>query len=202
MKKGLTEIVLLVDRSGSMATIRADMEGALEDLLRKQEKERGECRVTLYTFNDTLVCQYAATKLTRTMTKVCIEPYGTTALIDALCQSVDEVGARLAAQPEPQRPEHVIFVVITDGQENSSSKHVRRHAFDRLKTQAYVYNWKFVYLGANQDSFAEAGALGFAHNQTSDYTADRKGIVHMSATLCSYMSQVRSGVQTSLTGGA
>lgn len=101
------------------------------------------------------------------------QPRGGTPLLDALGQTIDSTGRALAAIPETNRPDKVVFVVITDGQENSSHHHTKQSVKEKLDHQAGKYNWQFVYLGANQDAFHEAGAVGIAMANAANYAPAR-----------------------------
>jgi Mg-chelatase subunit ChlD len=101
------------------------------------------------------------------------QPRGSTPLLDALGQTIDSTGRALAAIPEANRPNKVVFVVITDGQENSSRHHTKASVKEKLDHQTGKYNWQFVFLGANQDAFHEAGAVGIAAANAANYSPAR-----------------------------
>src|SRR5262249_53284967 len=96
----------------------------------------------------------------RTVPQCTLEPRGNTALLDAVGRAIVETGERLRALPEEERPGLVVFVVVTDGQENSSKEYTKARVREMIEHQQNVYKWQFVYLGANQDAFAEAGGMG------------------------------------------
>jgi len=158
--KNYTEIVVLLDRSGSMITIKDDMEGAYREFLKKH-KETPSTRITLVQFDDRddqdVVyerCKVGEAKALR------LEPRGITPLVDAFVKLIDRTGERLRDLPERERPNQVVFVVITDGQENASKTYKRSDVFQRVTHQRERYGWDFIYLGANQDAIKEAHTYG------------------------------------------
>ena len=106
-----------------------------------------------------------------------------TALLDAMGKAIDDVGARLAAKPETERPSKVVVVVITDGHENSSTRFTRAQIAEKVKHQESVYGWQFAFLGANIDSFGEADSLGISGTSTMDFQANAQGVGMMYGAL-------------------
>ena len=161
MKNGLTEILCVIDKSGSMSSLVQDTIGGFNSFIEDQKKVVGEARVSLTLFDTNYDSLYMSTPIQR-VTKLTERQYcpsGMTALLDAVGKTIDEAGKEFAKRDESERPEKVIMVIITDGEENSS----REYKKDALKTliekQMKEWNWEFIYLGANQDAFAEAGGL-------------------------------------------
>jgi len=120
------------------------------------------------------------------------QPRGGTPLLDALGQTIDSTGRTLAAIPEANRPNKVVFVVITDGQENSSHQHTKASVKERIDRQSSQYNWQFVFLGANQDAFDEAGAVGIAMGNAANFAPARMQAA-FAATAANVASYRRSG---------
>jgi len=120
------------------------------------------------------------------------QPRGGTPLLDALGQTIDSTGRALAAIPEASRPNKVVFVVITDGQENSSHQHTKASVKERIDHQSSRYNWQFVFLGANQDAFDEAGAVGIALGNAANFAPARMQAA-FAATAANVASYRRSG---------
>lgn len=112
-----------------------------------------------------------------------IIPRGGTPLLDALCRAVDSTGLRLAAMTPQDRPNQVLFVIITDGEENSSREFTRKQVYDRISRQSDVYKWQFVYLGANQDAFHEAASFGIPTGNTINYAASSVGSTNVMRSL-------------------
>ena len=107
-----------------------------------------------------------------------LEPRGSTALLDAMGKAIALIGSRLKTKPESERPGKVVVLVITDGHENASREWKREDVKKAVEHQREKYNWQFAFLGANIDSFAEAGALGIARGTTANYEANTKGVAH------------------------
>lgn len=160
MKQGLSEIVLVLDRSGSMSTTKEDAEGGLKEFISRQRVLPGDCRLTFYRFDNEIERVFEDKPLKDVRDEeLRLEPRGMTALLDALNKAIDEVGDRLARRADYDRPEYVYVVVITDGQENAS-RTLRSTVFEKIARQRNQYKWQFVFIGANQDAIAEAGHLG------------------------------------------
>src|SRR4051794_20350192 len=166
----LTAIALLVDRSGSMQSIRADAEGAIAAFLEAQRTGPGRCLVSLSDFDDEYRAVYGPVPIAEAPAYT-LEPRGTTALLDAIGRLVTGFGASLAALPEAERPGQVIVVVQTDGQENSSTEWTIAGINDLITRQREIYSWDFVFLGANQDAIATGESLGIAPGSSISYAA-------------------------------
>ncbi len=197
-KKGLTDITVLLDRSGSMQSIATDVSGGLKTLVEDQKKIPGECNFSLvefdsYSSESDINWIMEAKALTAVDALPAFSPRGGTPLLDALGDTIARVGTRLRALPESERPERVVFVVITDGEENASRKFNRTEIAAKIRHQAEVYNWDFVYLGANVDSFAEAQQLGINLRGVSNYTATSAGVASMYDMSSTLLSNVRGG---------
>lgn len=193
----LTELVFVVDRSGSMMSIKTDMEGGFAQLIADQLKLPDECRVTIAQFSDTYEVTHNAVALDSVL-PFTLNPQGFTALLGAIGRTIDDVGARLAATPEDQRPSRVLFVVVTDGEENHSHAAAwsrpyadRETVLQRIRHQTEAYGWQFVYLGANQDAIAVGSALGITVNASFDATS--KGTQNMLRSVSLSTAQYRSG---------
>lgn len=195
MKKDKTEIVIVMDRSGSMRGIKEDMEGGLKTLLDDQRKEAGECNVTFVKFDDQYEEVFASKPIAE-VEDLELDPRGMTALLDALGRTIDAAGHRFAALDEAERPEHVFFVVITDGHENSSVEYPRTQIMEMIKHQTEKYNWDFTYLGANQDAIAVAESMGMKGGATLDFAANAAGVRGAYAGTSHKLSSIRSGVAT------
>lgn len=193
MKNNYTHIVLLIDRSGSMQPIKVDMEGALKAFLEDQKKLDGDCTLTVAQFDDTLDF-IANLKPLAEIEELKIEPRGMTALIDSMCSLINKAGEELAALDEDSRPDRVLFITITDGQENASREFTNAQLSEKIKHQEENYKWNFTYLGANQDSFSTAQQLGISNvdNKFMNYNTSCAGSVAMYASLTSAVTRFRS----------
>ena len=184
MKKDSTHLALLVDRSGSMSAIREDAEGGLKQLIADQRALPGELTIELFQFDT----EYEKVDDVDAWTLV---PRGMTALLDAMGKSITEVGEGLAARHEDDRPEKVIFVIVTDGLENSSREWTREKVFESVKRQTDEYGWQFVFSAANQDAVAEGSSLGVRSNM--NYAATGAGTQSAYATMSSSIGAFRGG---------
>jgi hypothetical protein len=162
MKSGYTHVSMLLDRSGSMDSIKSDTIGGVNQFINIQKKEPGEMTLTLCQFDNEYEIVYNMRPIGEipNLTEQTYIPRGSTALLDSACQLIVDTGNRLATMPIDSRPERVMVVIITDGEENASHQHTRQNLADMVKHQEDVYKWQFVYIGANQDSFAEGAKMG------------------------------------------
>lgn len=173
MNNHLTDITLVIDRSSSMEAIKAKAEAGINGFINDQKKQPGEANLTLVHFDTEFDFIHRGTPISQ-VGHYHLEPQGRTALLDAVGKTVIETGKRLAALPEAERPGLVIFVIMTDGEENSSHSFSRERIWKMVEHQQNVYNWQFTYLGANQDAFAEATRLGIRDDQgTANFSPDK-----------------------------
>lgn len=173
MRNDLTDITLVVDRSGSMQSVREDAEGGVNSFLESQADEPGDTLLTLVQFDDVHEFVKRGEPI-EDAGKYHLHPRGMTALLDAVGHSINETGRRLAAMPQDQRPGLVVFAVMTDGLENASREFTRQQIKEMIEHQQTVYSWQFSFLGANQDAFTEAGAIGIDRAGTATYSAGRE----------------------------
>jgi hypothetical protein len=209
VKDDYTDITFLVDRSGSMGTIRTDMEGAFNAMIEDNKKDTDDdCRVTTITFDsDGYEVQYTETPIAN-VPNFQLSPRNLTPLFAAQCVCILDTGERLSAKDESDRPGKVIVVTITDGLENFSSAvewgipfggnpHAIRTTLRGLvKHQTKKYGWMFQYLGANQDAENESSAMGFSDNSSMTYAATSagvKGAMHSSSRSLRKMRGMTSG---------
>lgn len=191
MKLNYTHLVILIDRSGSMQSIKQDMEGGLNEFLTKQKEVEGTCTVTVAQFDDQfdITNDFDDISLVK---EVVIEPRGMTALTDAMCKLIDKTGRSLAALREEDRPEKVIFLVITDGYENASREFSTATLKEKVKHQEDTYKWDFVYLGANQDALLESQKYGFTADSSMTYMASTDGVNALFSQVSSSVTMSRS----------
>lgn len=159
MRPDLTDITLVVDRSGSMQDIRTDAEGGVNAFVKNQAKESGQAYLTLVQFDTEYEFLHKGVPIGE-VPKYTLTPRGRTALLDAIGRAINETGERLSKMDEADRPGLVVFVVMTDGHENSSHEFSKSRIREMIQHQQEKYGWQFTFLGADQDAFAEADALG------------------------------------------
>lgn len=192
MKAGLTEIVCVVDKSGSMSSIRNDAVGAFNTFLDGQKKLPGTAKLTLTLFDTDYKIVHDGVDIQKVpnLDDKSYVPGGSTALLDAAGRTIDKVGERLANTPEDEKPEKVIMVILTDGEENSSKEYKREQIQTKINHQRDVYKWEFVFLAANQDAIQAGQSIGIQHNVNYCSTgAGTKGAVRcMAAAVASYRS--------------
>lgn len=160
MKEGLIHLCFVIDESGSMYGSVNDVLGGFKQLIEDQKKdEQGECIVSLYKFNGIVHNQFIGRDLNE-VEELEYRPNGSTALFDAVGSAIDEIGAWLRRMPENERPSKNMIVIMTDGEENSSSRYSTEKVKSMIKHQEEKYDWTFVYMGTELDNFNDADNLG------------------------------------------
>lgn len=164
MREDLTDITVVLDRSGSMASIRQDTIGGFNTFLAGQRKVPGRARISLVQFDDRYEPNYTAMDVREAylLNESSYEPRGSTALLDAFGKTIAETGRRLLSMPESERPSKVVFVVVTDGHENASREYTKAKVKEMVEHQRIVYKWEFLFLGAGIDAMADAAQYGMA----------------------------------------
>jgi Mg-chelatase subunit ChlD len=198
--KDATHIAVLLDRSGSMADVKDETISGFNYFLKEQKTAGDNASFTLVQFDSEstdVVHEARPVRDVPDLNKDTYQPRGSTPLLDALGQTIDSTGRTLAAIPEANRPDKVVFVVITDGQENASHHFTKARVKEMIDHQTGKYNWQFVYLGANQDAFAEAGAVGIGMANAANFTPANT-IVAFRGTAVNVASYRRSGRASSL----
>lgn len=194
MKKSYTHLILVIDASGSMAHLQdATIEG-INALVEKQKAEPGTLTTSLYTFNHTVKEVMAFETLNRS--NYC--PSGSTALLDAVCMAIKGEGKVLAARREADRPDKVIVVIDTDGEENASTQYKLEDLQAMVELQKTQFNWQFVFLGANIDAFAVGSNYGFVAYSTMQYDPTANGVFEKYATVDRSLASYRSGVTSAV----
>jgi len=169
MNKNLTDLTVILDRSGSMATCVDDAEKGLNYFIEQQKKNEGSCIFSLVKFDDEIENAINGLDI-REVGKIKLEPRGSTNLNDAIGKTIVATGERLRLLPERERPGLVVMVIVTDGGHNvNTCEFSTQRVKEMIKHQEEKYNWQFVYLGANQDAFAVSSQFGFQQNKTSNY---------------------------------
>ena len=195
MKHDYTHLIIILDASGSMSRIQDDVKGSFNEFLKKQREELGKTVFDLFQFNDEVKRLVVSADLAQFHEDL-MSKYnctGCTALNDAACIAIDTVGREFANMPEEERPEHVLCVIITDGEENASREFTTEDIKNRIKHQQEVYNWDFRFLAANQDAFEAGESIGLGEDDCEDFIADKLGVEMMCCDLCSWADGVRHG---------
>jgi uncharacterized protein YegL len=187
-----TAIQLLLDRSGSMVSIRSDAEGGIKTFIEDQRKAPGKCTLRLAQFDYEYELVHPSTPIAD-VPFPSLHPRGGTALLDGWGRAMTEFGEELAGLPEDGRPAHVIFVVVTDGYENSSQEWSREQIFNKVTEQTETYGWQFLYLAAGQDAVKEGAAYGVASAATMDWAASPKGTQAVYSAASASVLRTRSG---------
>lgn len=177
MQEDLTEIICVIDRSGSMMSLRSDAVGGINSFLTEQKAVPGEANLTLVFFSHEYELVHSGKPLAEValLTEADYVPQGTTALLDAVGRTIDDVGTRLANTPEAKRPGKVLVAILTDGLENASQDYTRARVAEMIRHQQEKYDWAFVFLAANIDAFAEAKSLNIPVAHTQNFAATREG---------------------------
>ena len=194
MNTNLTEIAFVLDRSGSMSQCMDSTIEGFNAFLAEQKKQAGLARFTLTLFDDRYEVPYLSIPISEVtdLSERTFVPRGTTALLDAVCQTIDHLGERLAAQPEGNRAGQVIVAIMTDGLENASQKFTWKDVSDRIQHQSEVYKWIFLFLGASQDAIATAAKMSIAASNASAYKADTHGSKSSHRSMSRKMSAYRN----------
>lgn len=184
--KDATHISVLLDRSGSMEAVKDETISGFNHFLKEQKAVGANAWFTLVQFDSESTDVVHEAKPVRDVPNLngdTYQPRGSTPLLDALGQTIDSTGRSLAAIPETNRPDKVVFVVITDGQENASHKFTKSRVKEMINHQMEKYDWQFIYLGANQDAFAEAGAVGIAMANSANFDGAYTGMAYAATSL-------------------
>ena len=193
MKKNLTELVFILDRSGSMAGLEDDTIGGFNSMIRQQKEAPGEAVVSTVLFDNECLVLHDRVDVQRvepmTRKDYCVR--GCTALLDAVGGAIHHIGNVHKYAREEDRPEKTLFVITTDGMENAS----RKYSYDRLKAmiqrQKEKYGWEFLFLGANIDAAGEAARFGIRPENAVNYHADSQGTEAIYAAVSEAVMEVR-----------
>lgn len=177
-KEGLTEIVCIIDKSGSMDLIKEDAIGGFNAFLREQRELPGDALVTLVLFDTVynVLTNGIPIEKVAPLDERTYRPGGMTALLDAVGITLDRVSRRIEETPIAAKPEKVIVAILTDGLENSSVEYTGKQILTKIQHKQQVDNWEFVYLGANQDAIKEAAALGIKKTHAMNFAGTSEGV--------------------------
>jgi len=166
MKKDLCELVVVIDESGSMQSVVTDTIGGFNTFLETHQKLPGEAKLTLVKFDTTYNVVYNGVDVreVKPLDKTTYSPGGMTALLDSVGKAIDEVGKRYDSMKKKEKPGKVIFLIITDGQENSSKEYTKQQIKEKTKQRQDVDKFEFVFMGADQDAWSNAQAIGISNS--------------------------------------
>lgn len=177
MKKNLTELVFILDKSGSMSGLKKDTIGGYNAMLEQQRKVDGECVITTVLFDNRYALLHDRIDI-RAIQSISEKEYfvgGSTALLDAIGKTIHKIGTAQKNTAEDYRAEKVMFVIITDGEENASRHYSSVQVKEMIQRQKERYGWEFIFLGANIDAVETAGRFGIGADRAVDYVPDGEG---------------------------
>ncbi len=195
MKKGKTELVFIIDRSGSMGGLERDTIGGFNAMLKEQQGIDGDAVVTTVLFDDKYELLHDRIDI-RAVAPLTDKDYtvrGSTALLDALGRTIHKIRAVKKHTAENYHAEKVLFVIITDGQENASREYSAERIKTRIERQKEKYGWEFVFFGANMDAVMEAGKLGIEADRAQNYCADAIGTSVAYTAMSAFSTAYRGG---------
>lgn len=193
MKKGLSEIVFILDRSGSMGGLEADTIGGFNGMLNKQKKEAGEAVVTTVLFDDKIERLHDRVDLgaLEPMTEEQYYVRGCTALLDAIGETIKYINKVHKSLPDEERPESTIFIITTDGMENASRNYNYAKVKQMIEKRQKKNNWEFLFLGANIDAISEAARFGINKDKATNFICDKQGTAVNFKAMSKAVSAVR-----------
>lgn len=177
MKNNITEIVFILDRSGSMSGLEKDTVGGFNSMLKKQRAEEGTAYVSTVLFNDRseVIHDRLPLEQVHDMTERDYLPCGSTALLDAVGYAIRHIGNIHKYARKEDVPEHTIFIITTDGMENASRFYSSEKVKEMIERQKEKYGWEFLFLGANIDAAETARSIGISEDRAANYCCDEQG---------------------------
>lgn len=199
MKHNVTELVFILDRSGSMHGLEADTIGGFNAMINKQKKEDGDCFVSTVLFDDESRVLHDRVALSdiRPMTERDYTVGGCTALIDAIGGAIHHIGNIHKYARREDVPTHTVFVITTDGLENASHRYTSDKVKEMIERQKAKYGWEFLFIGANIDAVETAAHFGIDKDRAVNYHADAKGTHMLYNAVCAAVANVRTGAPLS-----
>lgn len=162
MRKDYCELIMIIDRSGSMAGKESDVQGGFKTFIEEQKKLPGAAALTLVQFDDVYEIVFSERPLSQPIPDYSLVPRGMTALLDAIGKTIASVGERLSHTAEDARPDKVLFIIMTDGLENASKEYRYPRIKEMIEHQQSVYQWEFVFMGADIDAISVANNMGIS----------------------------------------
>lgn len=201
MNDQLTEIACVIDRSGSMQSMADDAIGGFNAFLQAQRQQPGQTRLTLVLFDHEYLKPYERLDIRDILplTGETYVPRGNTALLDAIGRTIDDLGQRLAATPEPERPGQVLIAILTDGYENASTRYSQRKIAKMIEHQRQKYGWEFTFLAADEQTIRTAEAMNIPAPDIACFMPSPAGMREGMATLADAISKKREWKRQSMT---
>lgn len=193
--KDFTEIVVVLDKSGSMSPIRGDTIASFNQFVKDQAEIGHNAALSLYLFDNFTTVVYEGVKINevKPLTDENYRPCGGTALNDAMGKAIDELGVRLARMKESDRPNKVVFVTMTDGEENSSHTFTTQQIKDKVTHQESIYKWQFLFLGTDIDAFAVGGGYGITFDKCLNFAKNMEGLNFANTSNTNAIKSYRTG---------
>ena len=194
MKKGLTEVVFILDRSGSMGGLESDTIGGFNAMLEKQKKAEGEAYISTVLFDNESEVIHDRLRVGEVAPLTDREYYvrGCTALLDAIGGAIRHIGNIHKYAREEDIPEHTVFIITTDGMENASHTYTSDKVKAMIERQKEKYGWEFLFLGANIDAVETAGRIGISADRAVNYNCDAAGTALNYETMSEALCEVRA----------
>ena len=194
MKRNLTELVFILDRSGSMSGLEGDTIGGFNAMIERQRHARGEALVStvLFANRSEVIHDRVDIRHVRPMTRRQYTVGGCTALLDAIGGSIHHIGSIHKYAREEDRPEHTLFVITTDGMENASRHYTSDQVKELVERQKQRFGWEFIFLGANIDAVETAGRFGISEDHAANFCCDAPGTALNYEALDDAITAVRS----------
>jgi len=194
MKNNITELVFILDKSGSMCGMEEDTIGGFNSMIEKQKKLDGKVYVStvLFSNNSQVLHDRVDIEKIEPMTEMQYNVGGSTALFDAIGSAIKHIGNVHKYAREEDRPEKTLFVITTDGMENASGKYSYEKVRSMIERQKEKYGWEFIFLGANIDATKEAARFGIRADRAANYNADSKGTAIIYEAVCDAVCSVRA----------
>lgn len=201
-KEGYTDIIFILDRSGSMNIIANDTIGGYNTFIKGQREAEGEATFNLIQFDNEykVVYENLDVRMVPDLTHKTFEPRSTTALYDAIGKTIVATLLRYQKLNEQDKPEKVVCVILTDGHENASHEFNQRQIFEMIKHQEDKNDWEFIFLGANQDAMEVGHSLGVKRGSTMTYAASSGGVSKLFGSVTTNMSNYRTMKGSKLSG--
>ncbi len=194
MKKNLTEIVFILDRSGSMAGLEDDTIGGFNAMIEKQKREAGEAYVSTVLFDNRseVIHDRVDIRKIRPMNRKDYYVRGCTALLDAVGSAIHHIGNVHKYAREEDRPEKTVFIITTDGMENASREYTYERVRKMIEHEKQMHGWEFLFLGANIDAAREAARFGISEDRAANYHADHLGTAVIYEAMSEAVCNVRA----------